>query len=224
MDERPSMDQGTRPDDGTGPDEGTEMDVQRAAAILAETTEQARRALGFRRPALLGVWGLAWVVIYGVLWLSVRGQRPYQGPTPAALLAVTIVVAASYAVTVVLVGRAASGVGGGSAVKRRILVLSYVAAYVGVLTLEAALDHAGASRAVLGVYGANAPILVIGLVVAASSTLSLTWSAFGLGIWMMAVAACSGFAGPVSVWAVDALAGGIAVLVLAAIELRRSRT
>jgi hypothetical protein len=45
-----------------------------------------------------------------------------------------------------------------------------------------------------------------------------------LGIWLIAVAAGGAFAGPVGVWAVGALAGGLAFLLLAAIEpaLRRA--
>jgi hypothetical protein len=40
----------------------------------------------------------------------------------------------------------------------------------------------------------------------------------GLGIWLVAVVAVGGFAGPAGVWAVDALAAGLAYLLMAAIE------
>jgi|SRR5580704_12758994 hypothetical protein len=203
---------------------GTGMDVQQAAAIMQDTTERAQRALIVRRPVLFAVWGVAWLVADGTIWLSVRDQHPYSGPTPASLLVLTLVVAAAAAITTVLVGRAGSGVGGWTVLQRRILLLSYLGGYIGLFALEAAIDHAGASRAVLGVYGAAAPILLAGLVVAASSALNLDWSVFGLGIWLLAVAAGSGFAGPVSVWAVSALAGGGALLLLAAAGLRRRRS
>jgi hypothetical protein len=62
----------------------------------------------------------------GVIWLSVRGQRPYNGPTPAALLTLTMVIAAAAVFTVIYVGRAGSGVGGLSVLQRRILLLSYL--------------------------------------------------------------------------------------------------
>jgi len=203
--------------------EGTDMDVQQAAAIIEESGERARRALYVRRPVLFGIWGLAFLVCYGACWLSVLGQRPYTGPTPAALLTLTIVVAAAYAATVVLVGRAGMGVGGRSALQRRIMLMAYFCAYVGLFVLEAALDHAGASRAVLGVYGAAAPLLLAGVVAAAASALALDWWLFGLGIWLLVLAAGSGWAGPVNVWAVDALAVSLALLALAAIGFRRSR-
>jgi hypothetical protein len=197
------------------------MDIHEAAAIMQDTTERARRALIVRRPVVFAVWGVAWLVADGAIWLSVRGQHPYIGPTPASLVALTIVAAVAAAITAVLVGRAGSGVGGWTVLQRRIFLLSYLGGYIALFSLEAAIDHAGASRAVLGVYGAAAPILLAAVVIAASSALNLDWSVFGLGIWLLAVAAGSGFAGPVGVWAVSALAGGAALLLMAATGLRR---
>ena len=203
-----------------GADEETGMDLQQASAVLQETRDQAKRALVIRRPVLLAVWGAAWLVSDGVIWLSVRRQRPYIGPTPADLLTLTMVITAAAVFAVIYIGRTRSGVGGLSVLQRRILLLSYLGGYVALFTLEAAIDHAGASRAVLAVYGAAAPVLLIALIIAASAAVFLDWSLLGLGLWLLAVAAGSGFAGPVTVWAVSALAGGGALLVLAVIELR----
>jgi hypothetical protein len=205
-------------------DEDTGMDLQRASAIVQETREQARRALIIRRPVLLAVWGAAWFVCDGVIWLSVRAQRPYTGPTPAALVTLTLVIAVAAVFTVFYVGRAGSGVGGLSVLQRRMLLVSYLGGYAALFTLEAAINHAGASRAVLGVYGAAAPVVLVALIIAASAAVFLDWSLLGLGIWLLAVAAGSGFAGPVTVWAVCALAGGGSLLAAAAIGLMRTRS
>jgi hypothetical protein len=207
-----------------GADEEIGMDLQQASAIMQETSDRARRALVVRRPVLLAVWGAAWIVADGVIWLSVRGQRPYDGPTPAALLTLTMVISAATIFAVIYIGRAGSGVGGLSVRQRCILLLSYLGGYVALFTLEAAIDHAGASRAVLGVYSAAAPILLVALIIAGSAAVFMDWSLLGLGLWLLAVAAGSGFAGPVTVWAVSALAGGGALLVLAVIGLRWDRS
>jgi hypothetical protein len=207
-----------------GADEEAGMDLQQASAILQDARDRARRALVARRPVLLAVWGAAWVVSDGAVWLSVRGQRPYTGPTTAALVTLTMAIAAATVFAVIYLGRAGSGVGGLSVLQRRILLLSYLGGYVALFTLEAAIDHAGASRAVIGVYGATAPVLLVALIIAASAAVFLNWSLFVLGLWLLAVAAGSGFAGPVTVWAVSALAGGGALLVMAAIGLRRDRS
>ena len=136
----------------------------------------------------------------------------------------TLLAAAAVVVTVVVVGRAFSGVGGWSARQRRIALLSFATAIAGVYLLEDALFQAGASWSVLGVYGATAPMLVTGMAYAFSSAFVANWSVFGLGIWLIAVAAFSGFAGPAGVWAVDALAVGLPFLLMAAIALTRGRS
>ena len=207
-----------------GADEETGLDLQQASAIMQEARDRARRALVVRRPVLLAVWGAAWMVSDGAIWLSVRGQRPYNGPTPAALTTLVMVIAAATVFAVIYLGRAGSGVGGLSVLQRRILLLSYLGGYVALFTLEAAIDHAGASRAVIGVYGAAAPVLLVALIIAAGAAVFLDWSLLGLGLWLLAVAAGSGFAGPVAVWAVSALAGGGALLVMAVIGLWRNRS
>lgn len=217
----PAEGAGAGPGESAGTDDSEVMDAKSASAILEDARRRADRSLVVRFPALFTVWAVAWLVIFGTIWLSVRDQRPFSGPTPAALLTLTLVTAAAVAVTVIVGGRAASGVGGSSALQRRILGASYVAGYAGIFLLEAAIDHAGASRAVLGVYGAAAPVLLIGLILAARSAARLEWPFFWLGLWLIVVAAGSGFAGPVTVWAVIALAGSVAFLVTAA-GLRRS--
>jgi len=110
---------------------------------------------------------------YGVVWLSIRGQQSYRAPAGWALALLALLAVIVLGVTAAVTDRAASGVGGASALRRRIYWLSR------------------------DLY------------------------AFGLGVWLIAVAALSGFAGPVGVWAVDALAVGIPFLLLAAIPIRR---
>jgi hypothetical protein len=200
-----------------------QMDAQRASVIVQDARNRATRALVIRRPVLFAVWGVAWLAGDGAIWLSVRDQRPYAGPTPAALMTLVFVLAAATIVSVILVGRAASGVGGLSALRRRLLVFAYLAGFVAILVLEAAIDHAGASRGVVGVYGAAAPVLLAGVVVAASAAALLDWSVFSLGCWFLVVGAGSGFAGPVAVWAVSALAGGAVLLLTAALGGRLRR-
>jgi|SRR5215472_6117195 len=208
-------------EDEPGRDE--QMDPQHASDIVQDARSRATRALVIRRPVLFAVWGVAWLAGDGAIWLSVRGQRPYAGPTPGALMALTFVFAAATIVSVILVGRAASGVGGLSALHRRILLFAYLAGFVAILVLEGAIDHAGASRGVVGVYGGAAPVLLAGAVVAASAAALLDWSVFGLGCWFLIVGAGSGFAGPVAVWAVSALGGGVALLLMAVLGRRVRR-
>jgi hypothetical protein len=203
---------------GAGLDDGASLDPQRAAAIMQEAGERARRELRVSHPVIYIAAGVAWLLGYGAIWFSVRGQHPYQGPAPEAAFIQVVLVGFAGAVAASIVSRATSGVSGLSAVQRRVSILALVIGIVAALVLEAALDHAGASRSVVfGVYQAAAPVLVAGVVYIATSAVRLNWSVLGLGAWLVAVASGGAFTGPVGVWAVTALAGGLGYLLLAAL-------
>lgn len=208
-------------DEGISSDDPDALDPQHAALIMEQASERARHELIPRRRVVLLTWGLVWLIGYGAIWLSVRGQRPYQGPGPTGLVPLTLLLAVAALVTMLVMNRANSGVGGRSLLQRRLYYLSFPIGYIGVLVLEAALDHGGASRAVIGLFGAAAPILMTGVIYLGSAAMSLNWAGFGLGLWLVVVGAGAGFAGPWTVWAVDALAGSLAFLLLAAVGPQR---
>ncbi|HEY7918304.1 MAG TPA: hypothetical protein VIE45_01570, partial [Streptosporangiaceae bacterium] len=71
------------PDTTTSAGNGGNFDPQQAAALLDQTTQRARRTLAPSPPWLLAARGVAVLIALGAIWLSVRGQHPYQGPTAA---------------------------------------------------------------------------------------------------------------------------------------------
>ena len=205
--------------DGTDTGQETQMDVQEAALIMQEAGDRARHEFRLSHRASFTFWGVVLLCGYGSMWLTLRGQRPFHGPNPGAFAAVTLL-ASGAALATVAQARSETGVGGVSAVRRRIHFLSLIAGLAGMFALEGALYRAGASRTVITVFEAAAPILVAGLFYLASSALWLDWPVSGLGLWLVAVAAGGAFAGPVGIWAVGSLAGGLAFLLVAAFEPR----
>src|ERR1700677_4188918 len=104
--------------DGTGTGQPVDMDAATAAAIMKDTRDQALRKLRPDHRATFTAWGLLWLFGDGAMWLTVRGQHPYHGPSPAAYAAV-VLIASLAALASVEANRAESGVGGLSAVRRR---------------------------------------------------------------------------------------------------------
>ena len=218
------MTEGTGMRDGAGAAEAAGMAVQDAAVIMREARGRARHELTVNRSAIFLSWALVYLLGYGVVWLSVRGQRPFHAPAGWALALLALLAVVALGVTAQLTDRVTSGVGGVSAQRRRIYWLSLAVGLLGVYIMQPALRHAGASHGVISVFTASSPLLVAGVVLVAGTAAWLNWYAFGLGVWLITVAALSGFAGPAGVWAVDALAVGIPFLVMAAITLARSRS
>ena len=211
--------------DSSGADEGIGLDPAGAAVIMQSARERARYDLTVNQPAIFISGAVALLLGYGVIWLSVRGQRPYHGPTGGTVGILLLLVAAAVVVSAVVADRARNGVGGLSAARRRMSSVTLVISYLAVAILEAALTHDGADRPLVhGVVQATAPVLVTGVFYMASSAVSLDWTMSGLGLWLVAVAVGGAFAGPVTVWAVQALAGGLAFLLMAVVRLRLYRT
>jgi hypothetical protein len=208
--------------DGEDMDEAAGMDPQDAAVIMQEARERASSELNIRHPVIFASWALVYLLGYGVVWLSVRGQQPYRAPAGWALAVLALLAVIALGVTATLTDRATSGVGGASTLRRRVYWLSIAIGLLGLYVMEVALRHNGASRGVIGVVTASAPLLVAGVVLVAGTAAWLNWYAFGLGVWLIAVAAFSGFAGPVGVWAVDALAVGLPFLLIATIRIGRN--
>ena len=208
--------------DGTGTDQGMNMSAADAAAIIAEADARARHILRPDHRVTFLVWGLIWFFGDGLMWLAVRGQHPYHGPNPGGYAA-TVLLAVLVSLASVGQSRAETGVRGLSAVRRWTFFLSALAGLGGAFAIEGALVHAGASRPVVGVFEAVAPILVIGLLYLARFSAEQDWVMAGLGLWLVIVAAVGAYTGPQTVWAVAALAVGPAFLLTAAIEQRRQR-
>jgi len=208
--------------DGTGTDQGMNMNAADAAAIIAEADARARHILRPDHRVTFLVWGVIWFVGDGLMWLAVRDQHPYHGPNPGGYAA-TVLLAVLVSLASVGQSRAETGVGGLSVLRRWTFFLSVLAGIGGAFAIEGALVRAGASRPVVGVFEAVAPIAVIGLIYLARFSAQQAWAVAGLGLWLVIVAAVGAYTGPQTVWAVIALAAGPAFVLAAAVEQRLQR-
>jgi hypothetical protein len=195
-------------------DDDRELDPREAAALLEQTTRRARRQLDLQPPLLMLTAAVVVLVAYGAVWLSVRNQHPYDGPSGTAL----VVLYGTIAVWAVFVGvvtrRATSGVSGRSAQRRRLEALAFGVAWVSVYVFQGALHHAGASHAIAyGIYPAAAPIIIVGSAAATYEAAVENWEWMGFAAAAVGVAAIAAYTGPATVWAVVGL--GLAALLVA---------
>jgi hypothetical protein len=120
------------------------MDAQDAAVLMEQARERARHELTVNRPVIFTAWALVYLLGYGVVWLSVRGQRPFHAPQGWALALLALLAVLALGVTAAVTDRAASGVGGVSQLRRRIYWLSLAVGLLGVYVMQPALRHVGA--------------------------------------------------------------------------------
>ena len=121
--------------------------------------------------------------------------------------------------------RATTGVSGQSRRQQGAHGAAFGAAWIAVSVFQGALQHDGASHAIVyGVVLAAAPLLVLGAAAAALAAAREDWRTLGLAIAVVALGTGSAFAGPTGVWGVIAVGGGVIGIGYAAVQvwLRRA--
>jgi hypothetical protein len=182
------------------------LDPREAAALLDETRRRAQRQFDFRPPLLMLTGGLVALAAYGSVWLSVRGEDPYTGPTTAGLIALYSILALWWVGFGVVFRRATRGVGGRSADHRRAEAFVFGTVWVCVYVFQGALQHAGVGDSIVyGIYPAAAPILIVGAAAAGHEVASENYPMAAIASIAVAIAAVGAFAGPVDVWGVMGL-------------------
>jgi hypothetical protein len=189
--------------DQTAPaDGGGSFGPREAVELLEQTKRQAHRRFEPYPPWLLVIRAVMVLAACGAVWLSVRGQHPYKGPTVSAIVVVYAFVVLHSGVTFAAAKRATAGVSGRSRLRRAEIIVMTVA-WAGVFVVMGALAGAGVSNAVVyGLYPATVPLIVAGLAWAGIMAARKAWRRCGSGLAVAVVGAVGVFAGPAGAWAV----------------------
>jgi hypothetical protein len=206
------------PDTTTPAGNGGNFDPRQAAALLDQTTQQARRKLAPSPPWLLATRAVAVLAALGAIWLTVRGQHPYKGLTGVDIPILIAFVVLNFAATVGVREQAMSGVRGRTRLRpAEIVVLTLSWAVVPVLMWG--LAAAGASFATYP----TTVLIVPGLAWAAVQGEREGWRGSVMGLVIAATGVAGAFAGPAGSWAVAGVGLCAALLGRAAVIARRQR-
>ena len=177
-----------------------ELSPQDAAALLEQASRQARRQFD-PYPALGSVFrAVIALAAYGTIWLSVRGQHPYKGPTAADIPVLVGFIVVNFAATVAVRKRAIAGVSGRSRFTEgeiAVLVASFVVTVVAMVGLGAA----GVSFA----YYPTSVMVIPGLAWAILAAARSNWREFATGLALIVLGVVGAFAGSAGSWAVAAV-------------------
>ena len=145
----------------------------------------------------------------GAIWLSVRGQHPYRGPTGADISILIAFIVVNFAATVAVRRHATAGVSGRSRFSQgeiAVLVLTFVVAIVAIAGL-------GAAGAGFATYPTS--VLVIpGLAWTVLMAIRANRRGLATGLAIIVIGIVGAFAGPAGAWAVAAV--GLCAMLLGA--------
>jgi hypothetical protein len=206
------------PDHTASAGHGGSFDPQQAAALLDQTTAQARRKFAPSPPWLLATRAVAVLAALGAIWLTVRGQHPYKGPTSADIPILIAFVVLNFAATVGVREHAMTGVRGKTRLRPAeitVLVLSWAVVPLAMWALHAA----GASFA----FYPTTVLIIPGLAWAAVMGAREGWHGSAMGLAVAAVGIVGAFAGPAGSWAVAGVGLCAVLLGKAAAVARQQR-
>lgn len=181
-------------------EEDAALDPRDAAALLEASARDAERQFDLRPTILMFAAAVTVLVGYGAVWISVRHQHPYSGPTGHGLAVLYGVLALWIVLNVVLLGRALRG---RRSQERRLEAIVFAAVWICVYVFQGALHHVDPNPAIAyGIWPAVAPLLVVGAAAAGYEIARGRRFTAALGVAVVALAAIGAFAGPVTVWGV----------------------
>jgi hypothetical protein len=209
--------------DTTTAGNGGDFDPQQAAALLGQTTQQARRQLEPYPPWLLVIRGFGALVVYGGIWLSVLGQHPYAHPTVAAVPGAIAFGIVNTVATFAVARRATAGVTGRTRLRASEIVIS-VALWIGVFAVIGVLIATGVRDSITyGLYPACVPLIAAGLPWAAMMAARADWRRCAEALAIAIVGIAGLFAGPAGAWLVAGVGICLVLLATAAIVAQRQR-
>jgi len=194
-------------------DEGRELDPREAAALLEQATLRAEHQFDIQPPFLFIAAAVTVLVAYGAVWLSVRHQHPYSGPTGTALAVLYGTLAVWIVLVVTVLRRALSG---RSSRRRRLEGITFATIWICVYVFQGALHHADHNHAIAyGIYPAVAPLIIVGAAAAGYEAAREKHARAGFATTAVALGALASFAGPAGVWGVTGV-GLCGLLLIAA--------
>ena len=143
----------------------------------------------------------------GAIWLSVRGQHPYRGPTAADIPVLVAFIVINFTATVAVRQRATAGVRGRSRLRPAEITVAALA-WVAAVAVLAALAAAGVSYSLYP----TTVLIIPGLAWAAVMAARADWRHCGTGLAVAVVGVAGLFAGPAGAWAVAGV--GLCVVLL----------
>jgi hypothetical protein len=191
----------------TAADDGGTLGPEQAAALLGQTTQQARRQLEPNPPWVLATRAVMVLAALGAIWLSVRGQHPYRGPTAADIPVLVAFVVVNFTLTVAVRQRAMAGVRGRTRLRPAEIAVAALG-WVGAAVLMAALISAGVSYG----YYPTTVLILPGLAWAGAMAARKDRGNCAAGLAVAVIGVAGLFAGPAGSWAVAGV--GLCALLL----------
>lgn len=196
------------------------MDPRDAARLLAQTQADARRSLDFRAPWVSLVAAVVALAGFGIVWLNVRNQHPFIGPSPASLAVFYALIALRIATVIYAYSRARTGISGHSVkVQRNEAAAMAAALLLCYVVLIAIATNARHSQGFYWSLFLSGTLIGLAGIWAVRSASHKHRQQVALAVAVALIAALGAIAGPRGMWLVNGV--GLCALLLATAANRK---
>lgn len=215
------MNEGQSSDRPTTVGDESHLSPEAARALIVSQRGTALRSLRADPAVMLGVWGVAWLVGFGGLYLTSRRWLSGGFPTWSAGLILAALLVAAALVTFGQQIRASRGVDGPSHRIAAMYGWSWILAFAGTFAFDVAVQDQGLPSHLAPLLWTGTSLLAVGLLYLGGGMLWADRLQYKLGVWVLLTGAASVFAGVPGNFAVLSLAGGGGFLVAATVARAR---
>ena len=218
---------GSTADTAGGRDAGDDLGPAELLALAEHQRARTSAALEIDGRLLFGAWGLAWLLGFGLFWLTTpyrEGAPPLAVPMGVAGAVFAGLLLAAAVVTTAHIMRRSRGVRGPSSRQGAMYGWAWMLGFVAVTCMNSGvLQIVGDDLAteVAALLWPAASGLVVGLLYCAGGALWDDPLQFGLGAWLLATTSLGVLGGVTALYLTMALAGGGGFLVAAALLAAR---
>ncbi|WP_418189793.1 hypothetical protein [Amycolatopsis orientalis] len=202
-------------------DDARPMTPEESLALIAKQTEETRREIGPNPAVLLAVWGLVWLLGFGLVFLSAPPTSLL--PLWAAAAIAVAAFAGAIAYSAIYGIRTSRGVRGPSRLVGAMYGWSWMIAFGGLTVVNTGLVRLGLDPELIPLLWSGTSLMLTGLLYLAGGMLWQSKLQYGLGVWIILCGAASVLAGGPHNFLVLSLAGGGGFLVASLVFLVRSR-
>ncbi|MEZ3159538.1 hypothetical protein AB1K54_03215 [Microbacterium sp. BWT-B31] len=188
-----------------------------AAALELVRAEQDRvgRRMAASVPPILGAWGVAWFVGFGLLWLIDGAEPAVSIPLPFAVTTFIVLMVGALAATAVLGVRSGRGIRSSpaSSFTGTVYGSMWAVGFLAIVVFGTALIRNGMPPGLANIYYPTASAIFVGIMYVIAGGIWQARPAIWMGGWILLVALVAPFFGYPTHYLVFALAGGGVFLV-----------
>lgn len=193
-------------------------------AIVEEQQQKTAQRLGPNPAALFGPWGLAWLLGFGLLYLTVGPAAPVDLPLAVALTVFFALLIAAGAITGILSARAGSGIRGPGMAAAAMYGWSWTLGFGGFIATMIAASRLGLSFEARTLLWTAGSCLLVGVLFLGAGAVFNDWPQYAIGCWLLVINGFGAFTGTQGHYLVLSLGGGGCLLAAAVIFALMPRT